>query len=322
MSENPLTPALSRGVIDVAAHRRTDDDWLKEAWADPRTRVLVLESGNAAEYGWRGLLAKQSRALVTNGPGTPELVFVAPEQAPGGERYLLGVDDTERAYFAVRAEPGVELIEADGITAMSLQECGALLGARDSGLLTHAVALANWHATHPFCPRCGSATHLSAAGHIRICEREGTQNFPRMDPAVIMLVHREVAGTEQCLLAHNPQWSQGRYSILAGFVEPGESLEQAVIREVAEEVGVAVAEPRYLGSQPWPFPRSLMFGYHARAVGTATRTDMIEIEDIRWFTRPELLAATQSGEVRLPSSVSIARKLIEQWYGAELPGQW
>ncbi|GAA3722344.1 NAD+ diphosphatase [Spinactinospora alkalitolerans] len=322
MTEPHLTPALSRGVVDMAGHRRTDEAWLEAAWADPRTRVLVLERGEPGEYGWRGLMVKQSRALVSTDTERPELVFAAPAEAPEGERYLLGVDETGRAYFAVRAASGVELTESAGTKLTSLRDIGALLDARDSGLLTHAVALANWHATHMFCSRCGSPTRSGAAGHVRTCEKEGNDTFPRMDPAVIMLVHRVADGTEQCLLAHNPRWPEKRYSVLAGFVEPGESLEQAVIREVAEEVGVAVADPRYLGSQPWPFPRSLMLGYSALAVGTAERTDHQEIEHVRWFTREELLAAARSGEVLLPGPVSIARKLIENWYGAGLPGGW
>jgi ADP-ribose pyrophosphatase YjhB (NUDIX family) len=150
----------------------------------------------------------------------------------------------------------------------------------------------------------------------------GTEQFPRMDPAVIMLVHRERDGREECLLGNNPNWDAHRFSVLAGFVEAGESLEQAVIREVAEEVGVAVDEPVYLGSQPWPFPRSLMLGYTARAAGEAQRTDHTEIASMRWLSRRELRAATHAGEVLLPGHVSIARKLIEHWQGEDLPGDW
>ncbi|WP_133740071.1 NAD(+) diphosphatase [Actinorugispora endophytica] len=309
-------------MLDTAGHRRRDTEWLAAAWADPRTRVLVLERGDIREHGWPALLAKQSRALISTGTDQPELVFRSPDQAPGGERYLLGEDGEGRAYFAVRAEQGVELEEGPETKITSLRDVGALLSGRDSGLLTHAVAVANWHAGHGFCPRCGSPTRIEAAGHVRICENDGSEQFPRMDPAVIMLVHRTVDGVEQCLLAHNPNWADNRYSILAGFVEPGESLEHAVVREVAEEVGVAVDEPVYLGSQPWPFPRSLMLGYFARAVGTAPRTDLEEITDVRWLSREELAAAAESGEILLPGPVSIARKLLERWYGGELPGGW
>ncbi|WP_046470328.1 NAD(+) diphosphatase [Allosalinactinospora lopnorensis] len=322
MAHRNLTPALSRGVIDTAGHRRRDDAWLEKTWADPATRVLVLEGGDPDSYGWKALLARQSRAMITTGTERPELVFRPSAEAPEGERYLLGVDEAGRAVFAVRAAPGIPLQERADSRPASLREVGALLDDRDSGLLTHAVAVANWNATHRFCPGCGAPMRMAAAGHVRVCEKEGTEHFPRMDPAVIMLVHREVDGVGQCLLGHNPQWPANRYSVLAGFVEPGESLEQAVAREVAEEVGVIVAEPEYLASQPWPFPRSLMLGYLARAVGEAERTDHEEIAEVCWFSRPELRAAAESGEVLLPGAVSIARKLIEYWYGAELPGGW
>ena len=158
---------------------------------------------------------------------------------------------------------------------------------------------------------------------MRVCDNDGSEHFPRIDPAVIMLVHRETDAGEQCLLAHNPAWPEGRYSVLAGFVEPGESLEYAVVREVAEEVGILVTDPVYLGSQPWPFPRSLMVGYLARAVGSAPRTDHEEIADIRWLTRHELGEAVTRGEILLPGPVSIAHQLIEHWYGQPLPpGRW
>lgn len=319
MDESTLAPTLSRGVVDIAGHRRRDPEWLAAAWADPKTRVLVLQHGDPGEHGWPASMIKRSQVLVTAGPGEPELVFRSPAQAPGGERYLLGEDEEGRAYFAVRADPGVRL-EAEPETRLtSLRYVGGLLNGRDSGLLTHAVAVAHWHADNAFCSRCGSPTRIEAAGHVRVCEADCGEHFPRLDPAVIMLVHRVADGVEQCLLAHNPVWPDRRYSVLAGFVEPGESLERAVVREVAEEVGVAVEEPVYLASQPWPFPRSLMIGYLARAVGAARRTDHEEITDVRWFSREELRAAAASGEILLPGSISIARKLIEYWNGAELP---
>ncbi|WP_028648614.1 NAD(+) diphosphatase [Nocardiopsis sp. CNT312] len=311
------TPRLSRSAVDPAGHLRADDTWLGQAWADPRTRVLALEGGDPSHHGWRALLAKQSRALVTTGD-TPELVLTGPEEAPEGERYLLGVEDGT-AYFAVRSQG--ELVPADGSRPASLREIGAILGDRDTGLLTRAVALANWNATHGFCPRCGSPTAMASAGHVRVCEREDVQQFPRTDPAVIMLVHRERDGREEALLGHNPHWPEGRFSVLAGFVDAGESLEQAVIREVAEEAGVVVEDPRYLASQPWPFPRSLMVGYTARAVAETEPTDD-EIAETRWFTREGLARAAHSGEVVLPGRVSIARTLIEHWYGGPLPGEW
>jgi NAD+ diphosphatase len=288
--------ALARGSLDRVGERRRDDAWLAERWTDPRTRVLVVERG---------------KALVR---ADPALVLLPPDQAPDGERYLLGVDD-DVAYFAVSAPlPAIE-----GSEAADLRRVGALLRDRDAGLLTQAVALQNWHETHRHCPRCGAPTTPASAGHTRICTNDGSEHFPRTDPAVIMLVHDD----ERILLARGGNWPQRRVSILAGFVEAGESLEQAVIREVHEEVGLVVRDCRYRGSQPWPLPRSLMLGFFARAdEGQELRVDGEEILSARWYTRPELLAATESGEILLPGSVSIARQLIESWYGGGLPGDW
>jgi NAD+ diphosphatase len=289
--------ALARGSLDRVGERRRDDAWLAQRWADPRTRVLVIERG---------------KALVR---ADPALVLLPPDQVPEGERYLLGVDEDDVAYFAVPAPlPAIEGTEAAGIRAV-----GALLGDRDAGLLTQAVALQNWHESHAYCPRCGSPTRSASAGHTRICTNDGSEHFPRTDPAVIMLVH----DYERILLARGANWPPRRVSILAGFVEAGESLEQAVIREVREEVGVVVRDCRYRGSQPWPLPRSLMLGFFARAdEGQELRVDGEEILSARWYTRAELLAAAESGEVLLPGSVSIARQLIESWYGGRLPGDW
>ncbi len=289
--------ALARGALDRVGERRRDDAWLAGAWADPRSRVLVIERGTV-------LIRPE-----------PALVLVPADGAPEGERYLLGVDDEDVAYFAVSAAlPAIEGTEPAG-----LRTTGALLSDRDAWLLTQAVALQNWHETHTHCPRCGALTRLASAGHTRICTVDGSEHFPRTDPAVIMLVHEE----ERILLARSAAWPPRRMSILAGFVEAGESLEQAVAREVLEEVGVRVHDCRYLGSQPWPLPRSLMLGFFARAdEGQELRVDGEEIKSARWFTRAELLAAAESGEILLPGRVSIARQLIERWYGGELPSDW
>ncbi|WP_017608265.1 NAD(+) diphosphatase [Nocardiopsis xinjiangensis] len=315
--ETDATPLLARATIDTATHHRVDREWLDKAWSDPSTRVLVLDGGPPGSRGWSTPHPRRSRSLVTT-EGPRRLALTTPERAPEGERYFLGVDEGI-AHFAVRSTDA--LTEPEGTAAASLGEIGALLGDRDTGLLTRAVALANWNATHRFCPRCGGPTRIANAGHMRVCEREGDEQYPRTDPAVIMLVHREKEGREEVLLGNNPRWEAERYSVLAGFVDAGESLEQAVAREVAEEAGVVVARPRYLSSQPWPFPRSLMMGYTARAVGETERTDD-EIGDLRWFTRAELADAVQEGRVRLPGPVSIAHTLIEHWYGGELSGGW
>ncbi|GAA1518470.1 NAD(+) diphosphatase [Sphaerisporangium rubeum] len=314
---------LARGGVDRSGVHRGDEAWLKSAWADPATRVLLIGDGHT---------------LVRRRNGAAELVFLSPADTPPGERYLLGVDTDGVTYFAVAVTTplpttlpastplpqGTEVAGAvqdvpdwADIAAEGLRMAGAALGDRDAGLLVNAVALEAWHSTHEHCPRCGARTTVVAGGHMRVCPDDGSQHFPRVDPAVIMLVHD---GAGRCLLARGPRWPEGRLSVLAGFVEPGESLEQAVAREVLEEVGVTVATPRYLGSQPWPFPRSLMLGFFAEAVSTELVLDHDEIAEARWLTREELGAAVDSGDVRLPPGVSIARRLIETWYGSYLPG--
>jgi NAD+ diphosphatase len=304
--------ALARGSLDRASARREDTEWLAAAWADERTRVLVLDG---------------AQALVSFGEGAAELVLVAPQQAPDGVRFLLGVDGDGVAYFGVtgpkgglKAGPLPEVPPAAGLRTAGLREAGPLLGDRDAGMFTHAVALANWHATHTHCPRDGTPTVPASAGHSARCPADGSEHFPRVDPAVIMLVTDD---DDRCLLARNRLWPPRRVSILAGFVEPGESLEQAVIREVSEETGLSVDGIRYVGSQPWPMPQSLMLGFRARAPGPQEiQVDAKEIAEARWFTREQLRAAVLTGEVLLPPPVSIARQIIESWYGAPVPGSW
>ncbi|MET7328798.1 NAD(+) diphosphatase [Nonomuraea sp. NPDC005650] len=310
---------LARGTIDRSSALRANEQWLERAWSDPSTKVLVIDDGHT---------------LVRRSGDEVQAVLYSPGDAPQGERYLLGVEEGV-AYFAVAAPlPGVPRGDVNGrVTvpmslrdtpegqpvAAGLRQVGGLLGDRDAGLLVYAVALEAWHTTHEYCPRCGTRTDVQAGGHIRVCPQDGSQHFPRVDPAVIMLVRDE---SDRCLLARGPQWPEGRLSILAGFVEPGESLEHAVAREVAEEVGVTVVRPRYLGSQPWPFPRSLMLGFFAEATSTELTPDAEEIAEARWFSREELARALETGELRLPPPVSIARRLIETWYGGELTGDW
>jgi NAD+ diphosphatase len=298
--------ALARGTVDRSTEHRTDPEWLEARWAEPGTRVLVVDDG---------------QALARLGDADAELVLLPVSQAPDGPRYLLGVDDDGRAYFGVSAPlPAADDSAAGQAQPAGLRQVGALLGDRDAGLLTHAVALGNWHATHTHCPRCGALTNLVTGGHSRICPVDLSEHFPRTDPAMITLV---TDARDRALLARNSAWPERRVSILAGFVEPGESAEQAVEREVAEETGIIVHEIRYLGSQPWPMPASLMLGFWARANGVQPiRVDEEEIAEAHWFSRDELRASMASSEIRLPPPVSIAYRIIESWYGDELPAQW
>lgn len=281
--------ALSRSTVDRAADRRADAAWFDSLWTDPGTRVLLVGDGTVPVDG-------------------DSLRFVAPADAPDGDRFLLGVDDGAN-YVAVH----VEGQPAGGAT---LREVGAVLGDRDAGLAVHAIALANWHANHRFCPRCGGRTRSESGGHIRVCEVDGSQHFPRTDPAVIVLVVDE---KDRCLLGRSAAWPGRRFSTLAGFVEPGETPEHAVVRELYEEVGVRVTSCRYAGAQPWPFPSSLMLGYYGTAAGEEPTPDGEEIAEARWFSRDELADAMRSGDVLPPSGISIARKLVEGWYGRPLP---
>jgi NAD+ diphosphatase len=299
--------ALSRTAIDRATQRRDDPDWLAAAWADPRSRVLAVHD---------------AQALVRSVDGVLGLVFVPAAQAPEGTRFFLGLDSGGVAYFGVSGagelQPADRSAEEEAdVKPMALRQAGALLSDRDAGLLTHAVALAYWHAAHRHCPQCGAATVPAPAGHLTTCPQDGTEHFPRLDPAVIMLV---VDDEDRLLLARNALWPQGRMSVVAGFVEPGESAEHAVAREVYEETSIVVGDVRYLGSQPWPMPRSLMLGYTAHAAGgQRISVDEAEIGEARWFTRGELRAAIEAGELGLAPTSSIARRLIEYWYGEELP---
>jgi NAD+ diphosphatase len=298
--------ALARGTVDRSTEHRTDPEWLEARWAEPGTRVLVVDDG---------------QALARLGDADAELILLPVSQAPDGPRYLLGVDDDGRAYFGVSAPlPAADDAAAGQAKPVGLRQVGALLVDRDAGLLTHAVALGNWHATHTHCPRCGALTNLVTGGHSRICPVDLSEHFPRTDPAMITLV---TDARDRALLARNRAWPERRVSILAGFVEPGESAEQAVEREVAEETGIIVHEIRYLGSQPWPMPASLMLGFWARANGVQPiRVDEEEIAEAHWFSRDELRASMASSEIRLPPPVSIAYRIIESWYGDELPAQW
>jgi NAD+ diphosphatase len=303
--------ALSRSTVDRATEKRNDAAWVEAAWADPRTRVLVVND---------------SQALVESDGDRLELVFVSPAEAPPGTRFLLGVDDEDVAYFGVSgvlSSEGTVRSEETVVKPMALRQVGAVLSDRDAGLMTHAVALAYWHDTHTHCPRCGTATVAAPAGHLTTCPADGTEHFPRLDPAVIMLV---TDPDDRCLLARNAAWPQRRMSVLAGFVEPGESVEHAVAREVFEETAIRVGQIRYLGSQPWPMPRSLMLGFQAVAAGgQRIVVDSEEIGEAHWFSRAELRASIDQGELAIAPTSSIARRLIEFWYGAELPdgpGAW
>lgn len=302
MSQPPPFPppyavdvALSQRSHERIGERRTDDAWLAEVWAAPSTRVLVLAGGRFPVTVARDAVA-----------------WTAPAEAPEGERLLLGERDGS-VHFAVLAT-GLRAPE----DWAHLREVGPALTEVDRGWVVQAHALWEWHRAHRFCGRCGGGLVSARGGYVKRCESCGREHFPRTDPAVIMLV----TDGDRALLGRQAVWPAGRFSTLAGFVDPGESLEQAVVREVAEEAGIEVTDVTYFGNQPWPFPSSLMVGFFARAVSTDISVDDDELETARWFSRAELREEAEAGRVVLPGGISISRSLIEAWYGGPLPGQW
>jgi NAD+ diphosphatase len=246
-----------------------------------------------------------AEGVLADGEG-PRLVGLG-ELPDGVETVLLGVDDDGRAVFAADAGSGF------GGRHVGLRELAPVMSQAEGALSAHAAALLNWHRRHRFCANCGAPTQMREAGHLRWCPACRAQHHPRTDPVVIMLV----GDGERALLGRQASWPQGRYSALAGFVEPGESLEEAVAREVLEESGIDVADVRYRSSQPWPFPTSLMLGFAARWSGGEPVVGDGELQDVRWFTRAELADAVAGrGALRLPPPEAIARRLIEDWLGS------
>jgi NAD+ diphosphatase len=305
-------PPLARTTLDRAAHRRRDASWLAEAWQ--RALVLVVDIGGGG------------RALVRDrDDGTATLVLLEPDAAPEtGDRFFLGVEPDGTPFFTIDAP----LPEIDDARPVTLRDVGHLLDDRDTGLFTAAAALGNWHAMHPYSPLTGQPTILAEAGWAR-AYTGGKLMWPRTDPAMIALVHDGVDGPDgRCLLGHNTAWGMPggvrRFSCLAGYVEPGESAEAAVVREVAEEVGIRLTALRYEASQSWPYPASLMLGFTAEADPTQPLlVDPEEIAEARWFSRRDI-AAMVAGEytdptsgvlMNLPMRASIAFYLIQRWLG-------
>ncbi len=248
---------------------------------------------------------------VHEGATGPELIWDEQPTMPQGAVYLGEAEGVP--YAVVRGERSLTVNGRPVDSWSGLREVGADLGDRDAGLLAQAVGIVEWHERNRFSPLTGAATTIEQAGWVQRDPVSGIQVFPRTDPAVIMLVHD---GGDRCVLGRQAVWPPGRFSILAGFVEPGESAEAAVVREVGEEVGLQVTDVRYVASQPWPFPQSLMLGFVARVDGDPTlRIDEDEIEEAHWFSRDELRSG--SGPRALPPPVSIARLIIDRWVDGE-----
>ncbi len=295
--------ALSVRTHDRVGVRRTDADWLGGTWSDETSRVVRLA-------GTKFPVADDGRSVR----------WTSPRDVPDGNLTIFLGQRDDVAHFAVVAPDSDTSAKtsADGGRWATFREVVQQLTEPDAGFMVHAIALAEWHASHRFCPRCGGRLSVTDAGHVLVCEQCGRQQFPRTDPAVIMMVTHD----DRALLGRQEHWPEGRYSTLAGFVDPGESLEQAVVREVAEETGVHVTDVTYFGNQPWPFPQSLMVGFFARAVTTEISVDGAEISDARWFNRAQMEEEAEAGSLVLPGGISISRSLVEAWYGGPLPGSW
>ena len=308
--------ALSRTVLDRSGIERRDGGLVERLLADPATRVLELRGDRAPvepqvrsqgqeEHEEHGDLRDRRRAPTAEDSG--RLVLFAGRDGRG-TAYLgvaLPAEGLDRADRSRERPPDVE-------GWVTLRQAGAALGDRDAGLFTTVLSLANWHGTHTHCSRCGAPTATSQGGWLRVCPTDHSEHYPRTDPAVIMAV---VDADERLLLGRGPQWPDNRFSVLAGFVEPGESLEAAVAREVEEEVGIDVTDVRYLGNQPWPFPSSVMIGFTARALGTSIELDPHELSEARWVTRDDYRTALRTGAIHRPFGLSIAKRIIEHWLG-------
>jgi NAD+ diphosphatase len=315
----PLQLPLARSAVDRDNTLRSEPGLLNRLWLDPETRVLVLSDGKTLLLGsadepspqLRFAKVAEIRSLRALGSIKVEaylgFTIAAEADIPANTKVILAVIDAA----------GANDIEPNPDAWHGLRRTGAGLSARDAGLYSEALALANWHESHLYCPRCGSATEAIEAGWRRDCPNDGHQIFPRTDPAIIVSV---IDDQDRILLGSQGVWEENRWSILAGFVEPGESLAAAVQREVFEESGVRVIAPEYLGSQSWPFPYSLMVGFTARVDpthrGAALSPDGVEIEKLRWFSREEL--AAEASNLLLPGKLSIAGALIERWFGGPI----
>jgi NAD+ diphosphatase len=315
----PLNLPLARSAVDRDNVLRAEPGLLTKLWQDPNVRVLAL---------WDG------QALLAGSPDAPkpQLLLLEPHIFENARRvgsltfeaYLgftvseeSGTAANTKILLAVLDPAAANAIESNPEAWHGLRRTGAGLSARDAGLYAEALALANWNATHLYCPRCGEATESTQAGWVRDCPSDGHQIFPRTDPAIIVSV---VDDQDRILLGSQGIWEDNRWSILAGFVEPGESLAAAVQREVFEESGVRVIAPEYLGSQAWPFPYSLMVGFTAQVDPAHRGAELVpdgeEIEKLRWFSREEI--AAEAKNLLLPGKLSIAGALIEHWYGGPI----
>lgn len=295
----PLSLPLSRGELDRAAHLRSDEVALEELWK--RAKIIDLLSD-------RFRCANDSLEFLS--------INSLPKGSESAERYFLGLDKDGAPYFALhRRLHSQEFPPEFSKEYESLRTIGKSLNSLEIGAAVHALAIAQWHDSHQRCAKCGAATRAKMGGAVRRCETCESDHHPRTDPAIIVLVKDQ---SDRILLGRQKVWPAKRFSTFAGFVEPGESFESTVIREVAEECGGEVTQMRYLGSQPWPFPASLMIAFEATISNPdSVKADGEEIEEIIWVTRDELKRKVAEQDLLLPPRISVARAMIEAWYGVD-----
>lgn len=296
--------------MDRAGHLRTNQATLDQLWQRAKiihvadARLAVVAGGTRLRF----LTSDEVASLISS------------KAYKSGEKYFLGLDELDQEpYFAWNASS----VEPQGENApdgyLTLREIGGLISEFEMEISLHAVALANWHGSHTHCARCGAPTSVAQGGAIRTCDKDKSEHYPRTDSAVIVLVRDK---DDRILLGHQPIWPEGRFSCFAGFLEPGETFEQCVQREVLEESGVLVREISYLGSQPWPFPASIMISFDAVTdAPEIARPDGQEITEVKWFSRAEVKAQSDAGTLLLPPTMSVARKMINRWFAQGAEGQ-
>lgn len=305
-----MTPieALSwqQAAIDRGCERRQSAAFLDSLSSPSAAKVLALQGGKALFH--QGTLVYLSPSVAARSDFSVYLGRTLGDASLPAGTELISIELTEQVSAEALGAPA----EAQWL---GFRQIAAELSEAESQYLIEANAILNWHRVHTHCPRCGAQTVVESLGWVRRCPQDGSEHFPRIDPAIIVAV---VGKDGRLLLGSGAGWEKHRYSTLAGFVEPGESLEQAVVREIAEEVGVHIHSVQYLGSQAWPFPASLMLGFTAYTDDAEAKADGVEIVRARWFSKSELLSAVNSGEVVISHRASIARALIEQWYGERI----
>jgi NAD+ diphosphatase len=295
-------------AIDRAGELRTNQETLDSLWG--QAKILHIAEGRIASS--EDELSYASAKVISE--------KIASGKFAEGSRYFLGLDLVDRSpYFAWDTHWNGEIsddVKSSGFS--TLREIGSELSPIEFELALHATALSNWHRAHPRCPRCGGPTRVDLGGAARFCDADQSQHHPRTDSAVIVLIKDRA---DRILLGHQPVWPEGRFSTFAGFLEPGETFEQCVSREVFEESGITVSEIKYLGSQPWPFPASIMIAFEAVTDNPdVAKGDGEEITEVKWFSRAELKAAASDGSLLLPPTISVARKMIEGWLGESAQG--